>query len=263
MSPDIFGGVGLGLAFSLGLRHGLDPDHVAVIDNITFRVADKPSRLAPWVGTLFALGHSLSVLAVAMGASLLSTWFQWPEGIGEAMDWIVIALLLCVAWLNLRGLQSQGPYTPSGWRQHILPKRWQAASSPLAIVAVGMAFGLVFDTATQAGAWGLAAGAVDGVRGAAIVAGVFAIGMIATDTLDSLIVAHLLRKGQDRAPVRRYRRGIGWLIVALSLGMAGYALLTKFRAVAALSDQAFTLCGAAMAFVVVMGLFLSRRAARV
>ena len=39
----------LGLMFVLGLRHGLDPDHVAVIDNIVFRMVEERPRLyRPW-----------------------------------------------------------------------------------------------------------------------------------------------------------------------------------------------------------------------
>lgn len=68
----------LGLIFVLGLRHGLDPDHVAVIDNIVFRMVDVRPRLAPWTGTLFALGHSLSVAVVAVGTSLAADAFVMP-----------------------------------------------------------------------------------------------------------------------------------------------------------------------------------------
>jgi len=61
---------GLCLMFVLGLRHALNPGHVAVIDNIVFRTADARPRMAAWTGTFFALGHSLSVAVVAVGVSL-------------------------------------------------------------------------------------------------------------------------------------------------------------------------------------------------
>jgi len=51
--------------------------------------------------------------------------------------------------------------------------------------------------------------------------------MIVTDSLDSVIVSRLLRAGGDPGRVRRYRRGVGWLIVGLSFGMAGFALSEK------------------------------------
>ena len=67
-------GAALGLTFLLGLRHGLDPDHIAIIDGFAFRAAEERPGLAPWVGTLFATGHSISgrVMASAVGPQLAS-----------------------------------------------------------------------------------------------------------------------------------------------------------------------------------------------
>lgn len=263
IEPSALTGSGLGLILLLGLRHGLDPDHVAVIDNLTFRAADERPRLAPWTGTLFAIGHSLSVAAVAIGVSLFAAEIAWPGWAGEMIDWAVIGLLLLVGVMNLHALRTQPVYVPAGWRQRLVPSALRNSSHPLAVVGVGVIFGLVFDTATQAAAWGLAAGSADGVRGALTVAGVFAVGMIATDTVDSQIVAKLLRSGGDVARVRGYRRAVGWLIVALSFGMAGYSLLTKARETLALSDAAFTAVGVGMALSVVTLLLLGRAGAPV
>ena len=258
---DVATGSALGLIFILGLRHGLDPDHVAVIDNLTFRAAEERPALAPWVGTLFAVGHSLSVAVVAIAVSLVSGLFIWPEWLAVAVDWLVIALLLLVGTLNLRALRGVELYTPIGWRQRFVPRQLQHTSNPLGVVAIGAIFGLVFDTATQAAAWGAAAGAGGG--GALIVAAVFASGMILTDTADSQIVARLLRAGGDAGQVRRYRRGVGWTIVALSFGMAAYALATMLAPWTELSEIAFTLLGVAMATMVVVLLALARRPIKV
>ena len=46
MEPAVVSGSALGLVFLLGLRHGLDPDHIAVIDNLTFPAAEERPRLA-------------------------------------------------------------------------------------------------------------------------------------------------------------------------------------------------------------------------
>ncbi|MGY2734626.1 HoxN/HupN/NixA family nickel/cobalt transporter [Sphingomonas sp. UYP23] len=252
----IMTGSALGLIFILGMRHGLDPDHVAVIDNMTFRAVDERPTLSPWIGGLFAIGHSLSVAAVALTVSLVSGLFAWPDWLTFVVDWLVIALLVLVGTLNLRALLGSETYTPVGWRQRLVPLRLLHTSHPLATVAVGAIFGLVFDTATQAAAWGAAAGAGSG--GALIVALTFASGMILTDTADSQIVAYLLRAGGDVSRVRRYRRGVGWAIVALSFGMALYALIAMFAPDYALSDASFSGLGIAMA-IVVIGLLLRAR----
>jgi len=85
---------------------------VAVIDNMTFQAVEERPRLAPWVGTLFALGHSLSVAVVAVGVSVFAARQTWPGWAAEAVDWAVIALLLLVGMLNLRALRRPFAYTP-------------------------------------------------------------------------------------------------------------------------------------------------------
>lgn len=214
----------LGLVFVLGLRHGLDPDHVAVIDNLTFRAADERPSLAPWIGSLFAIGHSLSVAAVALTVSLFAQDLAVPHAFAVALDCAVIGLLLLVGLLNLRALLRPADYRPVGWRVRLLPSGLRENTSPSAVVLTGAIFRLVFDTATQAAAWGAAASAAGGLGGAAAVVLAFAAGMILVDTMDSWTVARLLRRGRERGLVARYRRGVGWLIVALSFGAAAYAL---------------------------------------
>lgn len=251
--PEVLTAAGLGLVFLLGLRHGLDPDHVAIIDNMTFQAADQRPPLAPWVGALFAVGHSLSVAAVALAVAAFSARLMWPQWASEAMEWVVIALLFLVGCLNLRALLRSAVYTPTGWRSRLVPARFRESSSPLGILITGVAFGLVFDTATQAAAWGAAASAGAGLLGAALVSAVFAAGMILTDTADSRIVAGLLRRGGGAAAgVRRYRRGVGWVIVALSFGMAAYALLMKVTAASDPPDMLITALGAGMSLIVVL-----------
>jgi high-affinity nickel-transport protein len=241
----------LGLGLVLGLRHGLDPDHVAVIDNITFRLLRRRSPLASWVGTLFAGGHSLSVAAVAIGVSLAAIHLPLPDWIGAGVDWMIIVLLLLVGALNLRALLRRGDYAPLGWRQGFLPRRLMATDHPAGIFAVGILFGLVFDTASQVAAWSLATASKGGTLGVAVIAAMFAIGMILTDSVDSIIVARLLSMGGDPQRVRRYRRAVGWIIVGLSFGMAGVALAEKLRAPPEAPGGVTLMAGAAMAGAVI------------
>lgn len=249
----------LGLVFLLGLRHGLDPDHIAVVDNLTFRAVEARSPLAPWTGTLFALGHSLSVAAVACGVSLLSGALTVPRWVGPGFDVAVVVLLVLVGVLNLRALLGDEAYRPVGWRQGLVPERLRRTTSPPGVLAVGAIFGLVFDTVTQAAAWGAAASAGGGLTGALLVAGVFAAGMVLTDTADSWIVARLLGSGGEPARVGRYRRGVGWLIVGLSFGMAAYALAGLIAPAALLQDPWPTVLGAGLAALVIAASVGARR----
>lgn len=243
----------LGLVFLLGLRHGLDPDHVAVIDNLTFLALDERPAWAAWTGTFFAFGHSLSVALVALGVGWASGLFIWPEWIVPVVDVMIVALLLLVGLMNLRALLAPGSYTPVGWRKKLVPARLKASSHPLAVIGVGMIFGLVFDTATQAAAWGTVAASGGGAASAMLIAASFALGMILTDTADSQIVVRLLRRGRDPQQVQRYRRQVGWTIVAMSFGMAGYALASMIDPQFGFGDMAYTLFGIGMAgFVMLM-----------
>ena len=52
---------GMALFFLLGMRHGIEPDHIAAIDGLTLRAHDHHERHAPWTGSLFALGHGLAI----------------------------------------------------------------------------------------------------------------------------------------------------------------------------------------------------------
>ncbi len=240
-----------GLLFVLGLRHGIDPDHVAVVDNLTFLAVDKRPRLAPWCGTLFAIGHSLSVTVVAVIMALLADIFALPSWAPDVIDWLVIGLLTFVGLANLHALFQPSEYRPIGWRHHLMPQALRTTCHPLAILGIGFVFGLVFDTATQAAAWGAAAASGGGIASALAITTIFAAGMALTDTIDSQIVARLLGT-QDRPEiVQRYRRGIGWLIATLSLGMAGYALAEVMGFRIALADRMFALLGAVMMFAVI------------
>ncbi|WP_254606387.1 nickel permease [Sphingomonas bacterium] len=241
----------LGLMFVLGLRHGLDPDHVAVIDNIVFRMVDERPRLSCWTGTMFAAGHSLAVAAVALGVSVASGWFTLPVWSGTVIDAMVVSLLLLVGTLNLAALSRPGDYVPVGWRARLVPASLRMSTHPLAVVAVGVVFGLVFDTATQAAAWGAAATTRGGIAAAAAIALAFATGMVLADTLDSQIVSRLLRTARfGSGAVRRYRRAVGWLIVALSYGMAALAVLESSGVGLGIDDASFTVIGVASALTV-------------
>jgi len=251
------------LIFLLGLRHGFDPDHIVVIDNLTFQSVDERPGWARWTGTLFAIGHSLSVAVVAIGVALLAGEVVWPAWIAVTVDWAVVGLLLLVGVRNLIALR-RPVYQPVGWRVGLVPRALRTSTHPLAIIGIGMIFGLVFDTATQAAAWGAAAAAGSGVAGALWVALAFAFGMILTDTVDSVIVTRLIVKRGNPGRVQQYRRAVGWVVVALSFGMAGYALLTLALPEYELPDAAFTALGAGCAFAVIgVGLIVRWRSGRV
>lgn len=64
------------LVFTLGLRHGLDADHLAFIDGQTRYNWRMRSPIARWVGTLFSFGHDAVVAGVAVIISLVAHNFK-------------------------------------------------------------------------------------------------------------------------------------------------------------------------------------------
>lgn len=251
----------LALMFLLGLRHGLDPDHVAMIDNMVFAAAERHPRLAPWTGSFFALGHSLAFGAIALAVSGLSGTITAPEWFGGAVDLMVFSMLVVIGLTNLVRLLRPGEFRVTGWRSLVLRKGKAMAMGPVAIILTGVLFGLVFDTVTQAAAWGAAATASGGLTATLALVASFASGMLIVDTLDSHIVVRVLRS-MNKGGVERFRRATGWLIVTLSLGAAAYMAMTASAVLAEASDAALTGAGitAFAAFAALLAYTRLRRA---
>ena len=62
------------LVFLLGLRHGLDPDHLVAIDGLT-RAGSREERRR-WCGLFFSLGHGVVVTIVGLAVAIAAT--EWP-----------------------------------------------------------------------------------------------------------------------------------------------------------------------------------------
>lgn len=232
----------LGLMFMLGLRHGLDPDHIAMIDNMVFSVNQRRPRLAAWIGTLFALGHSLGVAVVALLVAAVAHRLSPPAWFAPASEVMVLAMLLVVGIANLHGLLKPAPFRPTGWRSRLLAGWIDKLDRPVSILGVGLMFGLVFDTITQAAAWGATATTRGGPAAVLALIGVFSAGMILVDTIDSQIVARVLRSMRKQR-IERFRRLVGWLVVTLSLGAAAYIMLDALTLVGSLPGHAATTIG--------------------
>ena len=146
---------------ALGMRHGVDPDHMSAIDGL--------SRLHPsrWNGVLFAVGHGLLVTLLAVGFGTVLAKLLQPFSI-----W----LLLLVGVANLWRLLKPARVHPHSAR---LPGFVQA--SPLML---GILFGMGFETASQLFALMLAAKLNSWLLGI-----VFSAGMVVVDGLDGYVAA--------------------------------------------------------------------------
>src|SRR3989442_14047007 len=74
------------LVFVLGLKHGLDPDHLVAIDGFT-----RSSR-SRWCGLFFSLGHGVVVTLVGVAVALIATEWQGPQWLEHTRAWISIGV---------------------------------------------------------------------------------------------------------------------------------------------------------------------------
>lgn len=244
---------GMFLMLMLGLRHGFDPDHIAIIDGMSVRLANSNPRLTKWTGTLFATGHGAVVTAIAVMISCVSHAWRFSPRVWAVLDWVPGLVLITVGLLNLRMLLGQRGYHIHGIKTFFLPRRLRTSSSPLAIVAIGGLFAMVFDTNTQAAAWAYAATDKLNVLSALVLGGCFSVGMIFTDTLDSRILYLLMRHATHDDAVVKYRRTLGWVIVAVSLLVGVYKTGSLVAPQLMLPEQVLTLFG--VAFFGVLAVF--------
>ena len=202
------------LAYSFGLRHALDADHIAAIDNVTRKLVQNGDRPIS-VGFYFALGHStvviIAVLIVYWTAAIASERFkQWQE-VGEVVSTCVSAcFLFAIALINLlamrdtyRALKKQRqeagastetgmPVTGGGIISRLLRPLMNTLSRPRHMYPVGFLFGLGFETATEIAL--LQVSASSGAKGQSlmnvmVLPVLFTAGMTLVDTADGMIMA--------------------------------------------------------------------------
>lgn len=186
--------------FVLGLRHGADPDHIAAIDNITRNSADSRPWLSRFCGAIFAAGHSAMVLAIAAIVGLLGSRLAPQGGVIETIGtWLSIIVLCAIASANLLALR-RGRTEMTGFRSRMLPASLRNATSPWIALPIGLLFGFGFETSSQIATYTLAFGSHGGLAGALAVGVAFCLGMLCTDTLDSVIVHRLVSDRVSLAP---------------------------------------------------------------
>lgn len=232
----------------LGMRHGLDPDHLAAIDGLTLRAGTLRPRWAPWMGAMFSLGHGIVVLAIVAAAALASEHYQPPAALFNWLEWIPPALLLLLAALNARALlapTAPSAYALAGVRSSLVPKWLGQSTGPWSGILLGMLFAAVFDTAIQAAAWGYAATALGGIGPALTIAFMFALGMGCTDLCDGWVTARVMRTGHQDL-IRAFRRRLGWPIVIMCAGIGCYMIAHKLDHSLEIDETWYSWLGGAM-----------------
>jgi high-affinity nickel-transport protein len=202
------------LAYTFGLRHAVDADHISAIDNVTRRLMQDRKRPVG-VGFFFSLGHSTVVIALTVGiavaASIVKGRLPALQRTGELVGTSVSAtFLLLVAAINLivlidifrafRGARRGESYDDRGVDEMLdgrgLIGRFfrpllKLVDSSWKMYPIGLLFGLGFDTATEVGLLGIAA--VEAGKGLPvydilIFPLLFTAGMSLLDTTDGILM---------------------------------------------------------------------------
>jgi len=202
------------LAYTLGLRHAVDADHIAAIDNVTRKLMQEGKRPVT-VGFFFSLGHSTIVfglsIAIALTSVALKDRFHSLESIGEIIGTCVSAFfLLVIAIANIfvlisvyhtfQHVKGGGPYDDEdlnlilakrGFFGRLFRNLFRLVNHSWQMYPVGVLFGLGFDTATEVGLLGISAtAAAKGlpIWSILVFPTLFAAGMALIDSTDSILM---------------------------------------------------------------------------
>jgi high-affinity nickel-transport protein len=250
-------GVGLGLtAYTLGLRHAFDADHIAAIDNTTRKLMTDGQRPLS-VGFFFSLGHSTIVFALALLFSIgvkalagpvaddASTLHEITGLIGTSVSGTflyvigVINLLVLVSLVRVFLRMRRGDYDEReldeqlgarGPMMRLYGRLTRSIKKPWQMYPLGLLFGLGFDTATEIALLFLAAGAAfSGLPFYVILCLpiLFAAGMSLLDTIDGAFM-NFAYGWAFAKPVRRiyYNITITGLSVVVALVIGTFQLLS-------------------------------------
>lgn len=217
----------IAVVFLLGLKHGLDPDHLAAIDGLTRFNSDRRPLISRWSGALFSAGHGVVVTLVAIAVATVATEWRAPAWLEDAGTWISIAFLTLLGVANLAAVirTPRGEVVRTvGFRGRLF-ERFVRVEHPVLIAAVGAAFALSFDTLSQAVLFSLTGSNVAGWIFAALLGLIFTFGMVVTDALNGLWVSRLVRRADSRAATAS--RAMSFAIAFISFGIAGLAAVRR------------------------------------
>ena len=202
------------LAYSFGLRHAVDADHIAAIDNVTRKLMQRGERPVA-AGFYFSLGHAtvvilaVLVLALATGAleSRFAAFHDMAALVGTAISAFVLfavaganLVVLAAVWRTYRTVRHGGRLADDEFERalgrrgllgRLFGPLFRLVGASWHMYPLGVLFGLGFDTATEVALLGIAA--AEAAKGLAfgtvlIFPALFTAGMALVDTTDSVLM---------------------------------------------------------------------------
>jgi nickel/cobalt transporter (NiCoT) family protein len=205
------------LSFTLGLRHGVDADHISAIDNTTRKLLQQEERPLT-VGTWFSLGHSTIVVgmivALVLAFDFVNSTYGTFAAVGSVLGTVVSgAFLWIIGLINLvivleiyrifQGLRAgrlseealEEQLNKRGFMNRYFGRIFRVVNRPWQMYPVGVLFGLGFDTASEVTVIALTLGLSTGVAPvpvwtALLMPFLFTCGMVAVDTTDGIAMRY-------------------------------------------------------------------------
>ncbi|HET9613476.1 MAG TPA: HoxN/HupN/NixA family nickel/cobalt transporter [Candidatus Limnocylindrales bacterium] len=240
------------LAYTFGLRHAVDADHIAAIDNTTRKLMQDGQRPVG-VGLFFSLGHSTIVVAlsvlIAVSAGIVSDIPTFREIGGLIGTTVSAVFLLVIGVINLivlvdiyrmfRRVSGGGSYDEEtledflnnrGLLARIFRPMLRVIRKSWHMYPLGVLFGLGFDTASEVALLGLAA--TSGASHVPVVAililpALFAAGMSLVDTTDGILMLGAYGWAYVK-PIRKlyYNLNITLVSVLIAFAIGGVEVLS-------------------------------------
>jgi nickel/cobalt transporter (NiCoT) family protein len=240
------------LAYSLGLRHAVDADHIAAIDNSTRKLMQEGKKPVA-VGLFFSLGHStvVTLLSVAVGfaTAAVSAHFEQLRSFGAVAGTSASALFLLLlalfnllvflaVWKRFQALQRGERIADEdfdlllsqrGFLARLFRPVFAMVSESWHLYFVGLLFGLGFDTATEVALFGISATqAAGGAPFASLLVfpALFTAGMSLVDSADGALMLNAYGWAYLK-PVRKlyYNLTITAVSVLVALAVGGIETL--------------------------------------
>lgn len=240
------------LAYTFGLRHAVDADHIATIDNVTRKLMQEGKRPIA-AGFFFSIGHSAVVLAmsvaIAVAAAAVQSRFEAFKAIGAVVATCVSAFFLfTIAAVNVliftsvyrtfravkrgEGLVEEDLNTLLNGRgvlARLFRPLFRMVSRSWHLLPIGLLFGLGFDTVTEVGLFGIsAAQASKGLSLSLVLVfpALFTVGMSLVDTTDSVLMVGAYGWAFTK-PIRKlfYNMSITLVSVAVAIAIGGIETL--------------------------------------
>jgi len=205
---------GLGVvAFSLGVRHAFDADHIAAIDDSSRLLVGRGER--PYsLGLFFALGHSSVVFVLCIGAGLAGGLLAAPQmqslqDAGSRFAALAAAaFLLLVGLMNLRIFLRPESVAPSGIMHSLFGDSFRKRlTATWQMFPIGFVFGLGLGTASEVALLGMSASVASSgsvpLLAMLTLPVLFAAGMTLCDTADSIAMVNVYARSASPASGRR------------------------------------------------------------